>query len=272
MRELASFDFLRGQTGFRPAVSVAVVMLLSVPATACGGPSAKERAAKRAVQIEYLARGLTLRERAAASRTRATAYAKCEANIGEFVNALSDLDSRLDVGLTFADYSRRLGDVRVAYNKIDVNSEDLGCLEAGVPAESALNFYSKAHETWNDCIKSLSCDTDSIDPQLQADWAKASPKVSTAVAKLNRIKRAGGPPVGGWTRAVPSSAEAVNHSIYGAASRELCGDAAPVSAVAPCLQLRGVLAAGVSDRELGQLDEAVETLNIAYHFAPAKPS
>jgi hypothetical protein len=61
----------------------------------------------------------------------------------------------------------------------------------------------------------------------------------------------------------------VQLTIYGAASRELCGGKAPVEAVEPCLKLRDVLADGVSSDELADLDGAIAKINLAYHFAPA---
>jgi hypothetical protein len=215
---------------------------------------------------------LLLREQKAASRARAAAYLKCQANVGDLVDALTDLNSRLDVGLTFSSYSDRVGEVRAAYDRMDVNSESLDCLAVGVPAESAMNAYITAHSTWNDCIQNIDCNTDDIDPQLQAQWSKAALKVDSAVAALRRIKTRGGPAVGGWTKAVPSRAAAVDGSIYGAASRELCGTGRGVAAVEPCLLLRRVLSGGVDENELSDLDKATENLNVAYHFAPARPA
>jgi hypothetical protein len=132
-----------------------------------------------------------------------------------------------------------------------------------------MNAYTRAYNTWNDCIGDINCSNDSIDSKLQADWAKATPKVNAAAASLERVRTTGGPGVGGWTTDVPSGSIDVDGSIYGAASRDLCGAKAPVDAVEPCQQLRDVLAGGVTEGELGDLDKATERLNAAYDFAPA---
>lgn len=98
----------------------------------------------------------------------------CVANVGDFVDALFELDSRLDVGLTFSAYSERVGDAKVAYDRIDINALDGDCLALAVEAESAYNAYVVAYNTWNDCISDIDCDTDSITPDLQKEWAEAS--------------------------------------------------------------------------------------------------
>lgn len=105
----------------------------------------------------------------------------------EFVETLQDLDSRLDVGLTFAAYSERVGDTRVAYDRVDIEDLDGGCLEhVGVPAEDAMNAYIRANNTWNDCISDIDCDNDSITPDLQSEWADASQLVGEALDALDQ--------------------------------------------------------------------------------------
>jgi hypothetical protein len=105
----------------------------------------------------------------------------CPDEVVELVEALEDLDSRLSVGLNFAAYSERVGDARVAYDRIDVDDLDGGCIEhVGAPAEDAMNAYVRAYNVWNDCISDIECENDTITPDLQAEWADATELVEQA--------------------------------------------------------------------------------------------
>ena len=104
----------------------------------------------------------------------------CPDPVVTFVEALEELDSRLTIGLNFTDYSERVGDARVAYDRIDVADLDEACLDqVAVPAEDALNAYVNAYTIWNDCISDADCDNDSITPELQAKWAEATELILT---------------------------------------------------------------------------------------------
>jgi hypothetical protein len=117
--------------------------------------------------------------------TAATADSQCVSQLGSFVSSLEDLNSRLSVGLNFADYSTRVGDAKVAYDKIPVSQLSADCTNlVGVPAQDALNDYITAYNTWNDCIDKVGCTNDSIKTQLQADWSKASDSIDQAKAAL----------------------------------------------------------------------------------------
>jgi len=111
----------------------------------------------------------------------------CPDEVVEFVETLEDLDSRLNVGLNFQAYSERVGDSRVAYDRIDIQDLGSGCIDhVGSPAEDAMNAYIRAYNTWNDCIGDIDCDNDSITPDLQAEWAEATELVEDARAGLDR--------------------------------------------------------------------------------------
>ena len=110
----------------------------------------------------------------------------CPKSIVRFVNALQELDSRLDVGLTFAAYGDKVGDASVAYDRIPFKKLDLECtLRVGVPAERALNLYIEANNIWNDCIGNIYCSNDSITPKLQRKWAQATTKIRQARRALD---------------------------------------------------------------------------------------
>jgi hypothetical protein len=102
----------------------------------------------------------------------------------KFVDVLADLNSRLGVGLNFQSYSDRVGDARVAYDRIEADELDYDCINrVGVPAEKALQLYLDAYNIWNDCVSGYNCSNDSITPKLQRKWAAAT-------AKLDKAKRA----------------------------------------------------------------------------------
>lgn len=124
-------------------------------------------------------------ERAQARRARAQAeQAKCQSQIGGLLKSEQDLGSHLDVGLNYEDYTTRVGDVRAAYDEVPTHQLAPSCLIVGVQAENALNDYVKAAQIWSKCIDDFNCSTDSIKPQLQAQWSKATSAVSKAKRSL----------------------------------------------------------------------------------------
>ncbi len=109
----------------------------------------------------------------------------CPSTVTDLVDALRDLDSRLGVGLNFQSYSQKVGDVKVAYDRIEVDKISAGCLQrVAVPAENALNAYLDAYNTWNDCVADVNCTNESITSELQSKWAAATADVDQAVKAL----------------------------------------------------------------------------------------
>jgi hypothetical protein len=122
-------------------------------------------------------------------------YTACSQTFSDLQDALGELDSRLSVGLNFERYGDAVADARVAYDKTDFGhidlptAERLSCLGGvGVPLERALNQFVAAYTRWNDCIQDLYCDTDSIDSDLQAHWAKASRAVEKSRNALDDMQ------------------------------------------------------------------------------------
>jgi Short C-terminal domain len=111
-------------------------------------------------------------------------YSSCKGEIGPLLSALSHLDARLDVGLTFQEYGTQVGDVSVKYRGIAFARLHPSCTAgAGVAAENAFNAYIRSYNKWNSCIGDFYCSTDSIEPELQSNW-------STATAQIGRARRA----------------------------------------------------------------------------------
>jgi hypothetical protein len=118
----------------------------------------------------------------------------CSHEMGDLLKAAKDLGSRLDVGLNYQSYSDEVADLKVAYDGIDLDSNeasDLDCLtKVGLPLEKAVNRYLSAYRTWNRCFEDLNCDNDSTTPTLQSQWAKADGQVQRAKRGLDGLGRA----------------------------------------------------------------------------------
>jgi hypothetical protein len=113
----------------------------------------------------------------AAAQTAATGKiaAACVEQLSDLTNALTDLDSRLSVGMSFAAYGEKVGDVRVAYDRVPFDKLDADCVAGlGKPDEDAFNAYIRAYNIWNDCIKDTACKTAGIETKLQAEWSGAT--------------------------------------------------------------------------------------------------
>lgn len=109
----------------------------------------------------------------------------CADELEGLLESLEELDGRLDVGLTYVAYGERVGDVSVAYNRVDleaVKGMGLDCVSTGALLENAFNEYIKAHNAWRDCFDRTGCTNDSVKPTLQAHWATATQKIDAARA------------------------------------------------------------------------------------------
>lgn len=112
--------------------------------------------------------------------------AECAAKLQPLLDALQELDGRLDVGLTKVDYSERVGDVSVAYSRLDAEdlAADPGCLPTATKLEQAFNEYQLANNRWSECLGRTGCETDDIESQLQGHWRSASERIDEASAAL----------------------------------------------------------------------------------------
>jgi hypothetical protein len=191
---------------------VLVLAVLSAGAvSACGVDEEAERAAaqaraKAARQREKAAQDrrdqaelkrlvAEHQEKVAAARALATG---CDRQLGELVEAVGELDSRLDIGMTYSDYTSEVSDLKVSYDSIDWDLDDelepedtLTCInEVGLPAEKALNEYAKATRIWGECMDDLYCSNDSIEPSLQRRWRRASSNADNATDALDELQDA----------------------------------------------------------------------------------
>jgi hypothetical protein len=162
---------------------IAAILVASVVA-GCGsgadtgstadGPSPAETAAQE--------------KQAAKDKAEAT-YANCKRDLGGFVTSLSELDSRLGVGLSYDEYTTKVGDVKVAYDNVPFKTLEAACVAGvGLPAEKALNQHAKAATEWGNCQSDINCSNDSVKPTLQKYWLKASTLTQRAKSKLEGLR------------------------------------------------------------------------------------
>ncbi len=154
--------------------------LLAIAFIGCGGPSQEEKDAAETARAEAVEANNDAEKLADKAEAKASGFLSCKNQLGDLLQSLASLDSRLSVGLTYADYSTRVGDVRVVYDRVPFGNINFSCLSTGVRAEKALNSYSDAYNTWNACFSDLYCSNDSIDSELQSDWSKAGRQLRSA--------------------------------------------------------------------------------------------
>jgi hypothetical protein len=56
-----------------------------------------------------------------------------------------------------------------------------------VVGERAFNHYIDALGTWEKCIEDFGCEIDSVEPDLQAQWAKAAVQIQKAETGLEEL-------------------------------------------------------------------------------------
>jgi exonuclease VII small subunit len=131
------------------------------------------------------------RKEARAKRKAVAQYNRCKQSLQGLPDALQELSSRLDVGLNFDEYTDKVGDIQVEYDKIDFEAlgKDAGCLTSvGLPLEQAGTQFQKAASVWQKCQENIDCDNDSIQPELQEHWSKAGVKIESSKTALEALK------------------------------------------------------------------------------------
>jgi hypothetical protein len=109
-----------------------------------------------------------------------TISAECAELLQPLLDALEDLDARLNVGLNKSQYSDRVGDVSVAYSRLDASKlSALGtdCISTGATLEDAFNEYISANNEWSECLSDRDCSNDDVRPTLQRHWATATEEI-----------------------------------------------------------------------------------------------
>ncbi len=120
---------------------------------------------------------------AAAAAVKAAEVTACQRTLTPTLNALSDHDARLNVGMVEGDYTTAVGDAEVTYSRVNPALLSAECVaNVAAPIESALASYMNTSTVWNSCITDLYCDTSSasFDAGIQADWSSATTDISDA--------------------------------------------------------------------------------------------
>jgi len=114
---------------------------------------------------------------------------RCQSQMRPFLDSMDALRESLAVGLSYDDYLDELREVKAAYDRIRADRLPIGCLlVAGGSGERALNRYIDAANAWGECLATPTCETESIEPQLQRRWGLASDLLSSAQSGLPEIK------------------------------------------------------------------------------------
>jgi hypothetical protein len=176
---------------------VAAVLLAALMTAGCGGRTSGDSGAadkkdREAAAAQEAAKAKKLADARAA---KLAVYNKCVAATKPLRDSLAQIDSRLDVGLSYDDYGDRLGDVQVAYDatvpQLDTAGEQ--CLGVAIPLENALNAYNKVLNAWGECIDDYNCDFSEgeTNDKAQAGWAKAGQALKNSDRKLAALRPTG---------------------------------------------------------------------------------
>jgi len=118
---------------------------------------------------------------ASPARAKAPARGGCAAELHGLLGTMDALRRKLAAGLSYDQYLDEVRELKAVYGDIGADQVALGCLLAvGAPAERALNRYIGAANTWGNCLATVSCSTESVEPKLQHRWALASDLLSSA--------------------------------------------------------------------------------------------
>jgi hypothetical protein len=154
----------------------------------CGTSKAEEERKKAAH-----AQTVEARAKAVATQKLEAEGKVCRGQTDTWLKAEAHLNGSLNVGLSYTEYSDQLSNVAVAYEEVPFKKMTLNCLSAAIGAEHAENDFQKAHTTWETCQKNIECSSESIKPQLQAQWTKAETELKHAKDDLEEFEKGNAP-------------------------------------------------------------------------------
>jgi hypothetical protein len=175
----------------RPGPAAIAVLLLALALILPGCGDEQTSAAGTGRSAARAAKTTTADAPAATGKNTAGAPAtakRCRRSLGDFLDSIESLNNSLAVGLTYDDYLTAVNHVRSTYAPINADQLPLLCLaQVAGPAEKALNTYIEAANSWGDCLATAACDSESIEPRLQREWARASDGLSEAQENLQSL-------------------------------------------------------------------------------------
>ena len=162
----------------RGALAAAAVVAF---AAACGGTSSESEPATTAAPATTRAE----------TREAAPVDEACAEQLGPFVDSLTELHSRLRVGMSFQTYTELVDGIKAEYNRVPITKQSFECTSrVGVPAEDALAHYVAALDVWKECLADVTCSAASVDPAVQAHWREAKILLARAVENLAKLSGA----------------------------------------------------------------------------------
>lgn len=161
-----------------PVLAVAAVFCLA----ACGGNESTSSPGQDTTEVT------TAEVTTTEETTTEVVDEACREQLEPLVEALSELDSRLTVGLNYERYSESVSDNQVAYDRVPFDELGPECVtDVGIPLEKAVNAYVKAYNIWSNCFEDIDCSNDSIKGRLQKHWAKATRQIARAEQNLEAL-------------------------------------------------------------------------------------
>jgi hypothetical protein len=116
---------------------------------------------------------------------------ECEAEMGDFLEALQALDSRLEKGgyvFRLDEYALELADIQAVYDRIDYSGLSQGCIhKVGVRSEKAFNAYVRTGNSWVRCFRNSRCDHESTRLRSGKSWLQASRLIRNAEYALEGL-------------------------------------------------------------------------------------
>lgn len=164
------------------AIAIVVVAGAAAWLVATAGPSAEQEQAAEQARVNATS---AMKD----ANTEQRVYENCNAALEGTASALTELDSRLAVGMSYDEYSTSAGDASVAYGAIDQSAVTGDCaLRAGLYIEEALNTHIEASEIWRKCLNRLCNFNREINAEMQEKWLAASNKITKANQALYDMK------------------------------------------------------------------------------------
>jgi hypothetical protein len=165
-----------------PEAAASSASAISADASASAAPSEAEAPAEAEASADAEAEA-----KAAAEQARAEAeWSECKREFDPLLNALQEIDSRLNVGLGLDQYNNYLGDAQVTYDDLNPRTLDASCVRrVGVPLDNGFNEYLKASTKWEKCIQDYGCEVKGAPlVELREHWSDATRRIKSADARL----------------------------------------------------------------------------------------
>lgn len=170
--------------------TLAVVVTILAGAGACG--STDESAAQQRKEK-------TDAQRKVADAHKQVLVEHCATDTQALRNALQDLNSRIEVGLSYSDYGTKIGDASSAFtgalngfkteNKAGTIARN--CLaDVLTPLAAEVDLHAATAKIWEDCINDYSCDINkgtSAD-KMQSNWQRTAKLSQRAENRLANLK------------------------------------------------------------------------------------